>query len=120
MPKRNISHVEIPSRDFEESAAFYRGLFGWKMTPIPEAHYTVWESGEGARGGFSPLGDHVKPGDVLIYVDSDDIAADLNKARALGAEIIQERTEIPGRGWYGVFKDPTGNTIGLFTRRTVS
>ncbi len=42
---------------------------------------------------------------------------DLKKAKALGAEILQEKTEIPGRGWYGIFKDPTGNTIGLFTRK---
>src|SRR5512143_3098728 len=119
MSRRNISHVEIPSRNFEESGEFYRELFGWKITPIPEANYTVWET-DGSRGGFTPLSERVKPGEVAVYVDSDDIDADLRKAISLGGEIVQEKTEIPGRGWYAFFKDPTGNTIGLFTRRTSS
>jgi predicted enzyme related to lactoylglutathione lyase len=25
------------------------------------------------------------------------------------------KTEIPGIGWWGMFTDPTGNKIGLFT-----
>ena len=116
MTNRNIVHVEIPSRDYEESGKFYQDLFGWKITPVPDANYTVWEAAEGSRGGFSPLGEGVEAGDVLIYIGSDDIEADLKKAKALGAQIMQEKKEI-GRGWFGVFKDPTGNTIGLFTRK---
>lgn len=117
MSKHNITHVEIPSRNFEESGKFYHELFDWKITPIPEAHYTVWESGEGSRGGFIALSENVKAGDVQIYVSSEDIEADLKKAKALGAVILQEKKEIPGRGWYGIFKDLTGNIIGLFTRK---
>lgn len=44
MTNRNIVHVEIPSRDYEESDKFYQDLFGWKITPVPEANYTVWEA----------------------------------------------------------------------------
>lgn len=118
MSKRNVSHVEIPSRNVDESGKFYRALFDWKITPIPEANYTVWDSGEGSRGGFTPLDKDVQAGDVLIYIDSEDIETDLKKARSLGAQVLQEKTEIPGRGWYGVFKDPTGNKIGLFKRES--
>jgi predicted enzyme related to lactoylglutathione lyase len=117
MSTRNIIHVDIPSRNREESGQFYRELFGWKITPVPGLEYSVWESGEGSRGGFPAVGKDVKVGDTRIYVDSEDIEADLKKAKALGAEILREKTEIPGRGWYGIFKDPTGNTIGLFTRK---
>ncbi len=118
MTKRNINHVEIPARDPEQAGEFYHELFGWKITPIPQANnYTVWESDEGSRGGLTPLEADNQPGDILIYINSDDIEADLKKARSLGAQVLQERTKIPGRGWYGVFKDPTGNRIGLFTRR---
>lgn len=116
MAKRNVVHVEIPASNPEEAGEFYRKLFGWKITPLPAEHYVVWESAEGSRGGFPPLGDGVKAGDVRIYVGSDDIEADLKQAKALGAEIVQEKKEF-GRGWYGVFKDPTGNLIGLFMRK---
>jgi hypothetical protein len=52
---------------------------------------------------------------VLIYIDSDDIGADLRRAKSLGATIIKEKSEIPGYGWYGIFKDLTGNSIAVYT-----
>jgi predicted enzyme related to lactoylglutathione lyase len=48
-------------------------------------------------------------------VNSDDIEADLKKAKSLGGTILREKSEIPGIGWWGVFKDPTGNKIALYT-----
>jgi predicted enzyme related to lactoylglutathione lyase len=115
MSQRNISHVEIPSRNVEESGQFYHELFGWKITPLPELNYCVWEAAGGSRGGFTALKGELKTGDVQIYVDSDDVDADLHRAQALGATIVQPATQIPS-GWFGLFKDPTGNTIGLFKR----
>ncbi len=116
MPNRNIVHIDIPSKDAEQSGKFYHELFDWNITPVPEANYVVWQAGEGSRGGFPLLGGEVKAGDVRIYVGSDDIEADLKKAKALGAQVVLDKKEI-GRGWYGVFRDPSGNLIGLFTRK---
>jgi len=115
MSKRNIVHIEIPSADLDKSGKFYQVLFGWKITPMPEANYAMWDPSVQPGGGFNPLGDDVRVGEVLIYVDSDDIEADLKKAKSLGATVLQEKKEIPQMGWYGVFKDPTGNMIGLYT-----
>lgn len=115
MVKRNVIHVDIPSSNSEETGKFYHELFGWEITPLPSMNFTVWET-EGSRGGFVAIGDNVKVGDVQIYIASENIAADLEKAKMLGAEILQNETEIPGKGWYGFFKDPTGNKIGLFKR----
>jgi predicted enzyme related to lactoylglutathione lyase len=33
----------------------------------------------------------------------------------LGGSIVTPKTDIPGTGWFGVFKDPTGNTLALYT-----
>jgi predicted enzyme related to lactoylglutathione lyase len=115
MTNRNIVHIEIPSRNFAESGEFYHQLFGWKITPMPEANYSLWEPPVAPGGGFNPLGEEVKVDNVLIYVDSDDIEADLKKAKALGAVIVREKSEVPGYGWFGVFKDLTGNSIALYT-----
>jgi uncharacterized protein len=114
MTKRNIVHIEIPTRNFEESGEFYKNLFGWKIMPMPEMNYSTWEPIEGPGGGFNPLGEWTKVDNVLIYIDSDDIAADLKKAKSLGATIIKDKSEIPGYGWFGVFKDPTGNSIAVY------
>lgn len=115
MTNRNIVHIEIPTRNFKESGEFYGKLFGWKITSMPEMNYSMWEPAVGPGGGFNPLGENTRVDSVLIYVDSDDIQADLKKARSLGAVILKERSEIPGYGWFGVFKDLTGNTIALYT-----
>jgi predicted enzyme related to lactoylglutathione lyase len=115
MTKRNIVHIEIPAADVAKAGKFYQDLFGWKIETDTAMNYTMWEPLQGPGGGFSPLDPSVKPGDVLIYVDSADIEADLKLVRALGGIVLSEKTEIPKIGWFAMFKDPTGNTLALYT-----
>ncbi len=115
MTKRNVVHIEIPSRDLKESAEFYGKLFGWHSEHFPEMHYTTWDAHEGPGGGFSSVEDGAKVGEILVHINSEDIDSDLKQAKALGASIVREKTEIPGIGWWGVFKDPSGNQIALYT-----
>lgn len=115
MTKRNIVHIEIPTKNAKASAEFYEKLFGWHIERDEEMDYTMFDPHEGPGGGFSNVGENTQPGEVLIYVGSDDIEADLKQAEALGGTTIMEKSEIPNTGWFGMFKDPTGNTIGLYT-----
>lgn len=122
MSKRNIVHIEIPTEDQAKSAKFYQDLFGWKTTRDEKMNYTMWEPSEGPGGGFAPLGEQmgggqVKPGDILIHVDSEDIEADLKKVVELGGKVVRPKSEIPGIGWWAEFKDPTGNRIALYTSK---
>ena len=117
MSTRNIVHIEIPSNDDAKAAKFYHDLFGWKIEREEAMNYTMWEPAKGPGGGFNPLSETVKPGDVLIYVDSPDIEADLKKAEELGGKILAPKTEIPTVGWFGIFQDPTGNRIALYTSK---
>ena len=115
MTKRNIVHIEIPTKNGKESGEFFEKLFGWHIEHDEQMDYTMWDPHEGPGGGFSPVGENVKPGDVLIYVNSEDIEADLKKVAELGGTVLQEKMEIPTIGWFGIFKDPTGNMIALYT-----
>jgi len=116
MSKRNIVHVEIPAANVEAAGKFYQELFGWKIQPIPDMNYTMWEAGEGDEyGGFPQVSDEAPAGHVLVYIASDDIEADLKKAEKLGGKIIHPKAEIPQTGWYAFFQDPTGNVLGLYT-----
>ena len=115
MTKRNIVHIEIPAVDGIKAGKFYQDLFGWTIETEPSMEYTMWTPVEGVGGGFSPLSETTKPGDVLIHVDSDDIEADLARIKALGGTVMKEKTEIPKIGWFALFKDPTGNTLSLYT-----
>ena len=116
MSKRNIVHVEIPAANVEGSAKFYESLFGWKMMPMPDMNYTMWEAGDGDEyGGFPQVSDENPAGQVLVYIASDDIDADLKNVEKLGGKVIHPKADIPGMGWYGVFQDPTGNVLALYT-----
>ena len=113
MSKRNVVHVEIPAANTQSAAQFYESLFGWKMQHAPEFDYTMWEDGSGYGGGFNKVTEQTPVGLVLVYIDSDDIDADLKKVEQLGGSVVAPKTEIPGTGWFGIFKDPTGNTLAL-------
>ena len=116
MSKRNIVHVEIPAVNVEGAGKFYESLFGWKMMPMPDMNYTMFEAGDGDEyGGFPQVSDENPAGQVLVYIASDDIDADLKKVEKLGGKVLHLKTEIPQMGWYGVFQDPTGNVLAVYT-----
>ena len=115
MSKRNVVHVEIPAQDVRAAGKFYEELFGWKLSHAAEFDYTMWEDGSGYGGGFTKVGDDTPVGQVMVYIDSDDIEADLKRVEQLGGSVVLPKTEIPGTGWYAVFKDPTGNQLALYT-----
>jgi len=115
MTNRRIAHIEIPAKGRAELAAFYNELFGWEIKPMDELGmaYTIWQS-DGNRGGFPDVDKDNQPGDVLVYLDSEDIEADLNQIEAHGGKTLLGKTEIPGVAWYALFSDPTGNRMGLY------
>lgn len=113
MKRASILHVEFSTADREAAEKFYQTLFGWEFTHHATENYlsvdtgqisTVINTMEDAVGGA---------GHTIIYVESSDVQADLDKAERLGGDIIVPRTAIPGVGWLGLFTDPAGNTIGL-------
>ena len=116
MSKRNIVHVEIPAVNVEGAGKFYESLFGWKIQPMPDMNYTMFEAGNGDEyGGFPKVSEENPAGQVLVYIASDDIEADLKKVEKLGGKVLHPKTEIPQTGWYGVFQDPTGNVLAVYT-----
>ncbi len=116
MSKRNIVHVEIPAANVEAAGKFYQELFGWKLQHDPGMNYTMWEAGDGDEyGGFPQVSVENPAGQVLVYIHSDDIEADLKNVEKLGGKVLYPKAEIPGTGWFGVFQDPTGNVLGLYT-----
>ena len=115
MSKRNVVHVEIPAANLESAGKFYSDLFGWKIQHMPEMNYTMWEAEDYTGGGFPEVSDEYPAGQVLVYIDSDDIEADLKNVVKLGGKVLRQKTEITGMGWFGIFKDPTGNVLALYT-----
>jgi predicted enzyme related to lactoylglutathione lyase len=117
MSKRNIVHVEIPAIDVKAASKFYEALFGWKLSHDENMNYAMWDAGEGPGGGFPAVDAENPVGQILLHFASDDIEADLRMVETLGGKAVKPKTEIPGIGWYGMFKDPSGNVLALYTSK---
>lgn len=114
MDKRSIVHIEISSTDRKVTSKFYAELFGWghehTEEPMPYTTFTTGNIG----GGFTEPRDDFAIGSPLIYIESDDVAADLAKAEKLGGEKVSDPMDIPTVGTMAIFRDPSGNPIALF------
>ena len=102
MATHKIVHIEIPATSGKESAEFYCTLFDWPVDVDPNFDYWMFNPSEGPVGGFSMMTEGgpipTKPGDVLVYVTTDDIEATLARAESLGGKALVHTTEIPGTG----------------------
>ncbi len=121
MADHPIVHVEIAAVNPKASSQFYADVFGWEInSSMPD--YPMFQAGGGPAGAFTQItygsdpGFYPRlPGQVLIYVQTDDIDASLADVEAHGGKTVLPRSEIQGIGWWGVFADPAGNQIALFT-----
>ena len=114
---RPIVHVEIASADNDAQKAFYNALLGWQVNEVPmgdDFTYVMFNSGVDLNVALSPVGDGVKPGDVILYFHSDDLDADMARVSELGGQVILPRQDVPGFGALGMFLDPTGNRVAFW------
>ena len=114
MTKRAVVHIEIASKNQAETAKFYHEMFGWETNQTTEPVAYTSFTAENTGGGFPEIGEMYKLGDVVIYIASDDLAADLKKIESLGGKIIMPHMEVPGYGELAFFSDPTGNRVALW------
>ncbi len=109
-------HVELSTTDVNKAKAFYGKLFDWKLEDVDmgSGPYTIIKVGEATAGGILKHPGNGAPSAWLAYVLVEDIASATQKAKSLGATVMQDVTEIPGVGWFSVFVDPTGAALALF------
>ena len=111
-----IVHIELSTEDRQRSAKFYENVFGWSAIHHDDMNYTTFSTGqENMGGGYNPVTENNPAGTVTVYVGSNDIDADLAKIEANGGQALMPKTEIPNTGWFAFFKDPSGNTMALYT-----
>ena len=113
-------HVELNTTDLSKAKDFYGKLLDWKLEDVPMGNdtYTMIKVGEGTGGGMMK---QLIPGAAsawLPYVEVADISAATKKARALGATIMKDVTEIIGMGWLSIIVGPTGAMLGLWKTKS--
>lgn len=110
-------HVELHTADLKAAKKFYRSLFAWKLEDVkmgPGMKYTMLDVGKGVGGGMMTKPAPEAPAQWLSYVEVDDLAKTVAKARRMGANVIVEGQEVMGMGTLAIFVDPTGAMLGLW------
>jgi predicted enzyme related to lactoylglutathione lyase len=110
-----ICHFDIPAREPEKTAEFYKKIFEWKIDTTSFPGYHAIETSKPPGGGIEKR-DPFTPG-ILVYIQVDDIPSVLEKIKASGGQVIKGKTEIPNIGYFGIFNDPDGNIIGLYSEK---
>lgn len=114
MAKRSINYIEFPAANRQDTGRFYADLFGWEIQHLPDpSNYTTLQAAN-LSGGFPDISETNPAGNVIPYIESNDIDKDLAAVEAHGGQTLVPNSEIPGFGWYGIFADPAGNRVGLF------
>ena len=106
-----VVHFEIYGKDASSLRAFYADLFGWEIHADNPMNYGLVHTNAGDQG----IGGGIAEGDarVNVVVEVDDLQAYLDKATALGGEVVTPVTVIPNMVTFAEFRDPAGNVIGI-------
>jgi predicted enzyme related to lactoylglutathione lyase len=107
---------ELASPDLDASAGFYKELFEWSYDPIedsPMPYNVIKNKDDHGNGGIRPR-QEMEPSYWLVYFGSEDIDADLTKARDLGGNVLVEPMQI-GPGRIAVLQDPQGAVFALYS-----
>lgn len=121
---KTVVHFEIQADDIERAQKFYEKVLGWKISQMmkkEEGGMDYWgietkKPGEpGINGGLYKRPD--KNEDKYYLYDCtiavDDLDASMQAVKDNGGQILREKDEIPGVGWFAQAKDTEGNKFGL-------
>jgi uncharacterized protein len=108
-----VCYIEVPATNIEESARFYRDVFGWNIRKRNDGS-VAFDDATAEVSGTWVL--HRKPASepgLMVYIMVDNAESTINAIVANGGRIVQsigiDAPEITAR-----FSDPAGNVIGLY------
>jgi predicted enzyme related to lactoylglutathione lyase len=108
-----ICYLELPARDVERSAAFYREVFGWQMRRRGDGATAFDDTTGEVSGAFVTSRSAAPAPGLLVYVMVEDAVATCRAIESHGGVIVQpigaDAPEITAR-----FADPGGNVLGIY------
>lgn len=110
-------HVELSTDDLPAARKFYSKLFKWKVASAPHMPtYLMIDTGKKATGGgMQPKPMPEAPTAWLPYVEVTDVKKTLAQAKKLGASIVVDTQPVGGMGAIGIFCDPRGAMLGVWS-----
>ena len=112
-----VSHFEITADDPERAAAFYREAFGWEINdwggPFKYLLATTGPKDQvGIDGAIMDRQDSKQA--VINTISVDTWEAGAKAVSEAGGTVLQDKTAVPGQGYFAYCKDTEGNVFGIF------
>ena len=121
--KNAVAWFEIPTQDFDRARRFYQSIFAFEM---PEMNMGGMRMGilphdrdAGGIGGAIVKGEWSQPSatGTIVYLNGGaDLSAVLDRVDKAGGKVMVPKSPIePDMGFFAVFQDCEGNSVGLFS-----
>jgi predicted enzyme related to lactoylglutathione lyase len=114
-----FAHIELTTKNLKDAKKFYSKLFDWKLTDMQTGGgpaYTMIAAGKQPGGGMQAQPMKSAPIAWLPYVEVDSVDASLAKVVKLGGKVMLPTMDIGSNGVIGVFTDPAGAMLGIWSK----
>ena len=114
MPK--VIHFEINADDPLRAKKFYEDVFKWKIEHWegPMDYWTIDAGEEGEEGIGGGLQKREKPEDQIFnYIGVSSVDEISKKIEKSGGTLVSPKIAVPTVGYFYMFKDTEGNTLGI-------
>jgi uncharacterized protein len=118
-----VVHFEIPFDDADRARNFYRDVFDWEITPMPEMNYNMVSTGPTSNEGMPSEPGYIGGGMMqreapvatpVLTLGVDDIDASIVAIEKNGGSAVGEKLPVGDMGFAAYFKDSEGNLMGLW------
>ena len=110
--------IDLATTDLAVAKNFYQQVFGWDFfdtgPDFGHYHFALSQGRNAAGVGLIWPPDSPQPSAWTIYFASDDAAADSERVKALGGQVMVEPMTIGDSGAMAICVDPTGAVFGLW------
>lgn len=118
--KRLIAFFEIPAADFRRAVKFYETVLDVTLAvcECEQEKMAFFPEEDGQAPGAISFAEGFKPanGGVLLSLQVEDMEATLDRVQQNGGRVTTPKTKIEAdcRGYFAVFTDSEGNSVGLY------
>lgn len=112
MPR--VIHFEIGADNPERAVKFYKDVFAWEFQKFPPMEYWLATTGKAPEPGIDGA---IMPREskqaVINTIGVPSLAKALAAIKEAGGNVVQEKTTIPGVGYFAYCLDTEGNQFGV-------
>jgi predicted enzyme related to lactoylglutathione lyase len=114
----SICWFEIPADNMERAGAFYSGLFGWKIKPMPGMadYWHIDTGGDDASPDGGMMKKLMPEHSITAYVMVPSITKAAAKVGKLGGKVCKGPLAVPHMGHFAICQDTENNVFALWQR----